>query len=515
MSSSDIISNVFYDLSVSRADHCCCNAEHNSQNIRTFIINLDETMNDITPTTKGLIIDGESFFSAQVFDVINPSTGELVGKAQDASVQDLDRAIKAGKTAFETWSKLSSDELKSYCLKVTEKITEYSEEIATLITKEQGKPLNGLGSRWEMGGAAAWAGYTSHLELPVKTLQDNEEGRVELHRKPIGVVGSITPWNFPVMIAVWHILPALRSGNTVVVKPSPYTPLSTVRLVEVMNMVLPKGVVNCVTSSDENENIGKAMSEHSDIGKIVFTGSCETGQKIMQTAAPTMKRLTLEMGGNDAGIILPDVDPVAIAEPLFWGAFINGGQTCAALKRLYIHEDVHDDVCQALVKFAKNIPVGDGMNEESILGPVQNSMQFEIVSRLVKAGKSEGRVLLGGETNGLFHPITIIDGLSQNNALIKNEQFGPVLGIVKYSTIEEAIEMANDSENGLGGSVWSSDTDKAKSVASQLECGSVWINKHGAIQPNAPFGGVKKSGLGVEFAEEGLHEYTDIQVIFS
>jgi acyl-CoA reductase-like NAD-dependent aldehyde dehydrogenase len=447
--------------------------------------------------------------------VKNPSTGGIVGQAQDASIQDLDRAVHAANVAFEKWSKLSSDDLKTYCQKVTEKITEYAEEIAVLITQEQGKPLNGLGSRWEMGGAAAWAGYTSDLELPVKILQDNEEGLIELHRKPIGVIGSITPWNFPVLIAVWHILPALRSGNTVVVKPSPYTPLSTIRLVEIMNMVLPKGVVNCITSSDKNDNIGKAMSEHPDIRKIVFTGSCATGQKIMESAAPTMKRLTLEMGGNDAGIILPDVDVKAIAEPLFWGAFINNGQTCAALKRLYIHEDVHDAVCEALVDFAKNIPVGDGMSEESILGPVQNTMQFETVSRLVAEGQSEGRVLLGGEPKGLFHPITIIDGLSQDNALIKEEQFGPALGIVKYSKLEDAIKMANDSENGLGGSVWSSDIQAAKSVASLLECGSVWINKHGAIQPNAPFGGVKKSGLGVEFAEEGLHEYTDIQVVFS
>lgn len=472
-------------------------------------------LNQNTYITNKLIIDGERFSSAQTFDVKNPSTGGIVGQAQDASIQDLDRAVHAANVAFEKWSKLSSDDLKLYCQKVTEKITEYSEEIAVLITQEQGKPLNGLGSRWEMGGAAEWAGYTSDLELPVKILQDNEEGLIELHRKPIGVIGSITPWNFPVLIAVWHILPALRSGNTVVVKPSPYTPLSTIRLVEIMNMVLPKGVVNCITSSDKNDNIGKAMSEHPDIRKIVFTGSCATGQKIMESAAPTMKRLTLEMGGNDAGIILPDVDVKAIAEPLFWGAFINNGQTCAALKRLYIHEDVHDAVCEALVDFAKNIPVGDGMSEESILGPVQNTMQFETVSRLVAEGQSEGRVLLGGEPKGLFHPITIIDGLSQENALIKEEQFGPALGIVKYSKLEDAIKMANDSENGLGGSVWSSDIQFAKSVASLLECGSVWINKHGAIQPNAPFGGIKKSGLGVEFAEEGLHEYTDIQVVFS
>jgi len=398
---------------------------------------------------------------------------------------------------------------------LTAKIGEHSEELALLLTKEQGKPLNGLGSRWELGGAAAWSGYTSSLSLPVKTLQDDDEGRVELHRKPVGVVGSITPWNFPVMIAIWHVIPAIRTGNTVVIKPSPNTPLSTLRLVEIMNEVLPAGVINCVTGSDKGANIGALMSAHPDINKIVFTGSCATGQKVMQSAASTMKRLTLEMGGNDAGIVLPDVDPKAIAEGLFWGGFINNGQTCAAMKRLYVHEDVYDAVCTELTNFTKNIPVGDGMSEDSILGPVQNQMQFDIVARLVDSGKKDGRVLLGGEPGeGLFYPPTIIADLDNNNPLVNEEQFGPVLPIIKFSTTEEAISLANDSENGLGGSVWSNDIAKAKSIASRMECGSVWINKHGMIQPNAPFGGVKKSGLGVEFGQEGLEEYTNIQVVF-
>jgi len=463
-----------------------------------------------------MIINGKSTSASASFDVINPSTGDIAGQAQDASIEDLNKAVRAAKTAFETWSQKSDDELRAACEAVTAKITENAEALALLLTLEQGKPLNGLGSRWEIGGAAAWAGYTASLSLPVKTLQDTDEGVIELHRKPVGVVGSITPWNFPVLIAVWHILPALRTGNTVIIKPSPYTPLSTVRLVEIMNEVLPAGVVNCVTSSDTGENIGKAMSEHEDIRKIVFTGSCATGQRIMESAAPTMKRLTLEMGGNDAGIVLPDVDPAAIAEGLFWGAFINNGQTCAALKRLYVHEDVYDDVCTELTNFAKNIPMGDGQLEESILGPIQNQQQFDIVSRLVKAGAKDGRVLLGGKpAEGLFYPATLIADLPHENPLIAEEQFGPALGIVKYSDIEEAIKMANDSENGLGGSVWSSDTQAAKTVAMRLECGSVWVNKHGAIQPNAPFGGVKKSGIGVEFGQEGLEEYTNIQVVFN
>lgn len=231
-----------------------------------------------------------------------------------------------------------------------------------------------------MGGAQAWAGYTAELSLPVKVLQDDAEGRIELHRKPLGVVGSITPWNYPIMIAVWHILPALRTGNTVVINPSPLTPLSTLRLVALLNEVLPAGVLNCITGDDQTDNLGAAMSAHPGIRKIVFTGSCTTGEKIMAAAAPTMKRLTLEMGGNDAGIVLPDADPQAIAEDLFWGAFNNNGQTCAALKRLYVHEDIHDAVCAALVEFARTITVGPGSDESFILGPLQNPMQHAKVS---------------------------------------------------------------------------------------------------------------------------------------
>ncbi len=463
----------------------------------------------------GMVINGVRTESGDRFDVINPSTGEVTGTAPNATPADLDRAVAAAKAAFEIWSKKSDAELAAACEAVTRKIGEHAEELALLLTREQGKPLNGLGSRFELGGAQAWAGHTAGLSLPMKVLQDNNQGRIELHRNPIGVVGSITPWNWPVMIAVWHILPAVRTGNTVVIKPSPYTPLSTLRLVEIMNEVLPAGVVNAISSDDKAHNIGGAMAAHPDIRKMVFTGSISTGKKVMMSAAETMKRLTLELGGNDAGIVLPDVDPKQIAEGLFWGSFINNGQTCAAMKRLYVHEDVYEDVCAALVEYARNIPVGDGQDETSVLGPIANRMQFDKVKRLVDDAKTKGRLLLGGDAGeGLFFAPTIIADLSNDDALVAEEQFGPALPIIKYSDIEEVIALANDSPNGLGGSVWSKDVAKAKEIARRMQCGSVWINNHGAIQPNAPFGGVKSSGFGVEFGEEGLAEYTDIQVVY-
>jgi acyl-CoA reductase-like NAD-dependent aldehyde dehydrogenase len=462
-----------------------------------------------------MTIDGHAVAGQERFAIHNPATGALVGHAPNAGLADLDAAVEAAQSAFPAWAALPDDQRQAACAALAGKLGEHAEEIARILTLEQGKPMGGTGSRFELGGAQTWAGYTASLSLPVKVLQDDNTGRIELHRKPIGVVGSITPWNWPVMIAIWHILPALRAGNTVVVKPSPYTPLSTLRAVAVMSDILPPGVLNVVTSDDRLANIGAAMAAHPGIRKIVFTGSCATGEKVMQSGARTMKRLTLEMGGNDAGIVLPGCDPVAIAEDLFWGAFINSGQTCAAMKRLYVHDSIHDAVCDALAAYGRDVPMGDGMDERSLLGPVNNRMQFDKVSRLVADGARRGRVLLGGAPDdGLFFPVTLIADLPADAPLVVEEQFGPALPILRYSDLDEAIAAANNSDNGLGGSVWSSDIDRARAVAMQMECGSVWINKHGAIQPSAPFGGVKRSGLGVEFGEEGLHENTDIQVIF-
>ncbi|MEM6617894.1 MAG: aldehyde dehydrogenase family protein [Pseudomonadota bacterium] len=463
-----------------------------------------------------MTIGGKAHTNEDSFAVENPATGAVVGYAPQGTQADLDAAVAAADAAFQTWSKTTDEERAAALGAIADKLAQHSEELAALITQEQGKPLNGVGSRFEMGGVGAWTGYTSSLSLPMKVLQDNNEGRVEMYRKPVGVVGSITPWNWPVLIATWHLMPAVRTGNTAVIKPSPYTPLSTLRMVELMNEVLPAGVVNVVTCDDTGDNLGAAMSAHPDIRKIVFTGSCATGQKVMMSAAETMKRLTLEMGGNDAGIVLPDVDPEAIAEGLFWGGFINMGQTCAAMKRLYVHDDVYDSVCEALVNYTKNVPMGDGMDESSILGPVANKMQFDKLKALVDDAKTRGRVLLGGEPGeGLFYPPTLIADLDNGDPLVDEEQFGPALPIIRFNDVDEVIARANDSDNGLGGSVWSKDVAKAKEIASRMECGSVWINRHGGIQPNAPFGGVKKSGLGVEFGEEGLAEYTDIQVVFS
>ena len=383
-----------------------------------------------------------------------------------------------------------------------------------MLTLEQGKPLNGAGSRFELGGAAGWAGYTSTLSLPVKTIQDDDNARILQTRKPIGVVGSILPWNWPLMIGVWHVLPAIRSGNTVVMKPSPYTPLSTLRMAEIMNECLPPGVLNCVSGEDE---LGQWMTEHPDIQKIIFTGSIPTGKRVMSSSSATLKRLTLELGGNDAGIVLDDVDPATVAPGIIEGAFLNNGQTCAALKRLYVHESIHDELCEKLSEVANAVPMGDGLNEDNLQGPIQNKMQYDKVLGLYEDAKANGgKVLCGGkipDEPGYFMPYTLMTNVTDGMRIVDEEQFGPLLPIIKYSDIDDVLEKANGLETGLGGSVWSSDIERASDIASKLECGTAWVNQHGPIAPNVPFGGVKCSGIGVEFAEEGLHEYTTIQVV--
>ena len=462
-----------------------------------------------------LIIGGEFVKTSDNAEIRNPATGEAVGFMPMASLADVDAAVEAARQAFPGWSARTPEERAAALVGIADLIESHADELARLLTLEQGKPLNGLGSRFEIGGAAAWTRATAALELPVEVLVDAPGERIELHRKPIGVVGSITPWNWPVIIACWHIMPAIRVGNTVVVKPSPNTPLTTIQLVELINQVLPPGVVNIVTGSNE---IGGYMSRHPGIDKITFTGSTATGRKVMESAAQTLKRLTLELGGNDAGIVLPDAVPQAIAENLFWGAFMNSGQSCTCLKRLYVHDSLYDGVCRELVAYANKVKLGDGLSEDFQIGPLQNKMQYDIVASCVEDARAKGgRILIGGdpaEGPGYFYPITIVADVDDGCRLVDIEQFGPALPIIRYHDLEDAIAKANSTSMGLGGSVWGRDMAEMKRVAERLECGSVWLNKHSYLHPMAPFGGVKQSGLGVEFGVEGLKEFTVAQSVF-
>lgn len=467
--------------------------------------------------TYSMIIAGQPVSACSTFDVINPATGDSFAKAQEGNATHVNQAVAAARAAFPAWSRTPDAERKRLMHAIAAALEANMPELMELVTRETGKPLKGLnhvGSGMEVGGAAAWAHVTADLELPVEVIQDNDDARIEVHRKPLGVVGSITPWNWPLMIAIWHVIPALRAGNTVVIKPSELTPLSTVRFVELANALLPAGVLNVVTGGTE---VGVAIARHPGIDKIVFTGSTPTGKSIMKDAAGNLKRLTLELGGNDAGIVLPDVDPKAIATKLFGACFHNNGQTCACLKRLYVHESIYEEVCAELAKIAKQTIVGDGLAEGTQLGPVQNKEQLEIVKELAEDARAHGaRFLSGGQVRpgkGYFFEPTVVADISNGVRLVDEEPFGPILPVIKYTDIDEVIARANNSPNGLGGSIWAKDKVKAAELALRLECGTAWVNEHGAIQPNAPFGGVKQSGIGVEFGRYGLEEYTSIQTL--
>lgn len=438
-------------------------------------------------------------------EIRNPATGEVLGYAPQGTPADVDAAVATARKAQREFAKLSDAQRCELLMKAAAAVEENAESLAQLLTREQGKPLNGPNARFEVGACAGWLQATASFGSPDYVAVDADVKATVTYR-PLGVVGAIGPWNWPMMITIWQIAPALRMGNAVVVKPSEYTPLSVLALVEVLNTVLPEGLVQVVSGDGA---VGAALSGHEGIDKLMFTGSTATGKKIVEASAEHLTRITLELGGNDAGIVLDDADPAAIAGDLFWGAFINTGQTCAAMKRLYVPESLYDAVCEALVGVVQASPMGVGTEEENVLGPLQNKQQFDIVERLVKAAKDSGaRVLTGGEAEadqpGYFFPATLVADIDPDNPLVVEEQFGPALPIIKYTDLDWAIEQANSLDVGLGSSVWSSNRERALEVASRLEAGTTWINAHGAVDPRVPFGGIKTSGYGVEFGTEGL-----------
>ncbi len=461
-----------------------------------------------------LMIDGQSVTALDSFPVLNPATEEIIAQCPSASAEQVEQAVAAAKRAFKSWKKTSREERNELIRKMGHTIEAHADELTRLITLEQGKPLANAREQ-EVLASVMWCHTVTTFDLPVKILEDTDTHRSELHHKPLGVVAGITPWNYPLNTAVWKIIPALATGNTVVIKPSPYTPLATLRLGEIIKDIFPAGVINIISGGND---IGQMLSEHQDVNKITLTGSVATGKKVMASAAMSnLKRVTLELGGNDPAIVMPDVDVASIIQPLFWFSFLNTGQVCIAIKRLYVHEDIYEAVCQGLVEYAKYIKIGDGLKEGCLLGPLQNSMQFEKVKAFAESVEKEGgRFLCGGkaeEGKGYFMPVSIAVDLDDDATLVKEEPFGPILPILKFTDVDDVIERANDSNMGLGASVWCKDEAKAAEIATQIEAGSVWINHHMAKKPTAPFGGMKESGIGVENSELGLAEFTNVQVI--
>lgn len=466
------------------------------------------------------IVNGRAVASAATFESRNPATGEVLGLVPHSTPEQVDAAVAAAKAAQPAWAARPDAERKALLMKVAEVIKANSEYLASWVTREQGKPLGGVGpdqvpgARFELWGCEVWTQVPASLDLPVDVAFEDDTRRDEVHRKPFGVVAAIAPWNWPLLIAVWQIVPSLRAGNTVVIKPSEYTSIGTLEMVRLIAEVLPPGVLNTVSGAGD---VGARLVENRDVAKIMFTGSSATGAKIAAAAARNLTPTTMELGGNDAAIMLPDADPKAMAMGLFWGAFINMGQTCACAKRLYVPESLHDAVVAELKALAEAMPMGDGMQPGMVMGPIQNRMQFDKVSRLVERARAEGATIVCGGTPkagpGNFYPLTLVTDIADGAALVDEEQFGPVLPIIKYRSVDDAVASANRLDAGLGASVWSGDVAKAKEVASRIQAGTVWINQHGMIHPMVPFGGTKGSGWGVEFGVDGLKSVTQPQVI--
>ena len=459
-----------------------------------------------------MLIGGKHINGKTTFDVVNPATEQVIAKVPEATRDDLDHAIAAARAAFPGWATTPIEERKAKINALGDAILAHAEDFKRLLTKEQGKPHSE--SEFEAMGAGMWLKGTAMLDLPVTINEDSDERYSETRHVPIGVVGAISPWNFPMVLAMFKVGPALLAGNTMVLKPSPFTPLTTLKIGELASEILPPGVLNIVTGGDD---LGPWMTEHPGFDKISFTGSTGTGKRVMQSAAPTLKRVTLELGGNDAAIVMPDVDVEKVAQELFWAAFANNGQICIATKRMYIHKDIYEPLRDALVAYAKTVKVGDGSEQGTQIGPLQNKRQYDRVVDLIRDAKEKGyQFLTGGENAdvpGYFIPVTILDNPPEDSRIVQEEQFGPVLPLMKFDDLDEAVRRANATEFGLGGSVWGGDEDRALEIAQQIASGTVWVNEAQHLSPMAAFGGMKQSGVGVENGVAGLLEYTNTQTI--
>jgi len=457
-------------------------------------------------------IDGRGQTSAASFDVINPATALPFAQCPDASRAQLDEAVGAARRAFNPWGSMSFEERRDFLRRFAQVLRERGPDLAPLLTREQGKPL--AAARDELAHAPALIERICSLEVSTEVLRDTPQNRIELHYRQLGVVGIITPWNVPIGIGVGRIVQALYTGNTAVQKPSPYTPLTTLKMGELTRGVLPDGVLNIIAGGPD---LGPWITEHPGIDKISFTGSIATGKKVLASAASNLKRVTLELGGNDAAIVLDDVDPRAIAPRIFWAAFANCGQICVAIKRLYVHERIYEPMCEALADIARSVKVGDGMDPGVEIGPIQNKMQYERVLDILEDAKRAGaRIVAGGCTldrPGYFVAPTIVADITDGTRLVDEEPFGPILPVIRYRDVDDAVARANNTRYGLGGSVWTNDLKRGAEIAARLEVGTAWVNQHRLPEFDVPFGGAKESGIGREYSTVGLKNYMEARVV--
>jgi acyl-CoA reductase-like NAD-dependent aldehyde dehydrogenase len=458
------------------------------------------------------LIDGAQLDSEQHFEVINPATGAAFALCPSASRGQLDAAVAAAARAFNTWRATSFEERRALVSRMAEALRAHQDPLAQLLTREQGKPL--AQAREEIARAAAQSEGMAAINIEPELIADNAERRIELQYVPLGVAGIIIPWNAPVNLAAGPLTAALYTGNTAILKPSPFAPLTALKLGELLREIFPRGVVNVLAGGDE---LGQWLCEHSGVAKLSFTGSIATGKRVMAAAAGTLKRVTLELGGNDAAIVLDDADVAAIAPKLFFAATVNSGQVCMAVKRIYAHESIYDRLCAALVDAARQARVGDGLAEGTQIGPIQNYGQFQRVRELLDDTRARGATLSAGAAlpagPGYFIAPTIVTDVPDDARIVQEEQFGPVVPVLKFRDVDDALRRANDTRYGLAGSVWSSDIARATAIANRLDVGTAWINQHRTTAANVPFGGAKESGIGRHYSVLGLKSNMEARVI--
>ncbi|MDY6944964.1 MAG: aldehyde dehydrogenase family protein [Pseudomonadota bacterium] len=458
-----------------------------------------------------LVIGREAVDTETSLPVINPATEDVIDHSPVAGVEHLEAAITAAKRAFPSWSRSTLDTRRALMRSIADGIEAGIERLAALLTSEQGKPL--AQARLEMQRSCAILRHFAQVELPIRTFRHSEVERIYERRAALGIVAAIVPWNFPILLLMNKLAPALLTGNCIIAKPAPTTPLTTLAIGHICASILPAGVISVL--SDAN-NLGASLTSHPEIAKVSFTGSTETGRKVFHSGAATLKRLTLELGGNDPALLLDDANLDTVAPQIFRGAMANSGQVCMAIKRVYVPDTLYDGLAGRLAALAAAARVGNGADPDTQLGPVQNAAQFERLQDLIADCKARGTVLSGkapASRRGYFIAPSIVRDIADDARIVQEEQFGPVLPLLRYTHLDDALSRMNSSIFGLGASVWSSDVSRASDVAEQVSSGTVWVNRHMAVDPSIPFRGARQSGIGAELGEAGIHEFTQAQVV--
>ncbi|KAL1989460.1 hypothetical protein VTN49DRAFT_7271 [Thermomyces lanuginosus] len=473
------------------------------------------TMMDLALTFSN-IINGEARGGEKTTRAINPSNKQLLWEIPVASENDVNDAVNAAAAAFPAWSQTPWEERAKHLERAREVLLGMHDTLASLIMQENGKPIQF--AKMEVDHSAGSLAYNaSHPPLQPRVAQDDDELRITVRYVPMGVVAAICPFNYPLVQAVAKIGPALVTGNTIIVKPSPFTPYSTMKFIEAVKDIFPPGVLQVLNGDAQT---GALLCEHPNVQHISFTGSIAVGKKIMATASKTLKRVTLELGGNDACVIFPDIDISVVTPQVAVGAFLNSGQFCMACKRIYVHEDIYEEFKQKLVDVVKSWKTSPSTPDAgNTLGPLQNDVQFEKGKSYIEDSRKNGyRFALGGEDtyyddkSYVLQP-AIIDNPPDDSRIVKEEPFAPIVPLLKWSNEDDLIVRVNDTNTGLGASVWSGDVDRAVAFGQRIHAGNVTINHFPAPHPNAHLAGWKESGLSGEYGTEGLQAYCNVQTM--